>query len=46
MVCMRTQSGGTSGGVNIFDRGMKGKQKKWAAALPDCQKYDYLRDEV
>ncbi|XP_056136339.1 arginine-hydroxylase NDUFAF5, mitochondrial [Lampris incognitus] len=34
------------GAMNIFDRTMKRKQKKWAASLQDSSKYDYLRDEV
>ncbi|XP_046900169.1 arginine-hydroxylase NDUFAF5, mitochondrial [Hypomesus transpacificus] len=32
--------------MNIFDRTMKRKQKKWAASLQDADKYDYLRNEV
>lgn len=32
--------------MNIFDRTMKRKQKKWAALQQDSDKYDYLRDEV
>ncbi|XP_066516932.1 arginine-hydroxylase NDUFAF5, mitochondrial [Hoplias malabaricus] len=34
------------GGMNVFDRGMKKRQKNWASALHDHHKYDYLRDEV
>ncbi|KAM9454634.1 arginine-hydroxylase NDUFAF5, mitochondrial isoform 2-T2 [Clarias gariepinus] len=34
------------GAMNVFDRNMKRKQKKWAASLQDSEKYDYLRDEV
>lgn len=32
--------------MNVFDRSMKRKQKKWAASLPDSDKYDYLNNEV
>ncbi|KAF4075390.1 hypothetical protein AMELA_G00233920 [Ameiurus melas] len=34
------------GAMNVFNRNMKRKQKKWAATLPDSDQYDYLRDEV
>ncbi|XP_060716400.1 arginine-hydroxylase NDUFAF5, mitochondrial isoform X2 [Tachysurus vachellii] len=43
---VRNVSGGPAGAMNVFDRNMKRKQKKWAAILPDSDKYDYLRDEV
>uniref|UniRef100_A0A8C5MAM1 Arginine-hydroxylase NDUFAF5, mitochondrial n=1 Tax=Leptobrachium leishanense TaxID=445787 RepID=A0A8C5MAM1_9ANUR len=32
--------------LNVFDRGMKRKQRSWAAGLPHSQHYDYLREEV
>ena len=32
--------------MNVFDRNMKRRQKKWASSLQDNTKYDYLRDEV
>ncbi|KAI7810794.1 arginine-hydroxylase NDUFAF5, mitochondrial [Triplophysa rosa] len=34
------------GSMNVFDRRMKRKQKKWASSLPDSAKYDYLKNEV
>lgn len=34
------------GGMNVFNREMKKRQKKWAASLQDSQQYDYLREEV
>lgn len=42
----RNMSSRPGGAMNVFDRNMKRKQKKWAATLPDSHKYDYLRDEV
>ncbi|KAA0722011.1 Arginine-hydroxylase NDUFAF5, mitochondrial [Triplophysa tibetana] len=33
------------GAMNVFDRSMKRKQKKWSSALPDSDKYDYLKNE-
>ncbi|MBN3320237.1 NDUF5 hydroxylase, partial [Atractosteus spatula] len=36
----------TANSMNIFDRNMKRRQKNWAAALQDGDKYHYLRDEV
>lgn len=39
--------GSTSPGVlNIFDRGLKRKQKNWAAQQPELMRFDYLREEV
>ncbi|KAM6163089.1 arginine-hydroxylase NDUFAF5, mitochondrial [Rhynchocyon petersi] len=32
--------------LNIFDRGLKRKQKNWAAQQPEWIKYDYLKEEV
>ena len=40
----RHRSGGT--GMNVFDREMKRRQRKWAASLQGSQQFDYLRDEV
>ncbi|XP_036397032.1 arginine-hydroxylase NDUFAF5, mitochondrial isoform X1 [Megalops cyprinoides] len=34
------------GAMNVFDRSMKRKQKKWAALLQDSDKYEYLKEEV
>uniref|UniRef100_A0A8C7GRK7 Arginine-hydroxylase NDUFAF5, mitochondrial n=1 Tax=Oncorhynchus kisutch TaxID=8019 RepID=A0A8C7GRK7_ONCKI len=42
----RQLSGRAGGTMNVFDRTMKRRQKKWAASLQDSDKYDYLRDEV
>ncbi|KAJ8394104.1 hypothetical protein AAFF_G00049090 [Aldrovandia affinis] len=45
----RTSDRNTSrpgGAMNVFDRSMKRKQKKWAALLQDTEKYDYIKDEV
>nr|ADO27929.1 mitochondrial probable methyltransferase c20orf7-like protein [Ictalurus furcatus] len=42
----RNMSSRPGGAMNVFNRNMKRKQKKWAATLPDSDKYDYLRDEV
>ncbi|KAL1006134.1 hypothetical protein UPYG_G00068240 [Umbra pygmaea] len=39
-------SGRAGGTMNVFDRTMKRRQKKWAASQEDSKKYDYLRDEV
>ncbi|XP_003476435.2 arginine-hydroxylase NDUFAF5, mitochondrial isoform X1 [Cavia porcellus] len=40
-------SGSTSpGALNIFDRGLKRKQKNWAALQPEPTRFDYLREEV
>jgi len=41
--CFSSMQGGA---MNVFDRNMKRKQKKWASSLLDSDKYDYLRDEV
>ncbi|XP_010887549.2 arginine-hydroxylase NDUFAF5, mitochondrial isoform X1 [Esox lucius] len=41
----RQSSGRAGGTMNVFDRTMKRRQKKWAASQ-DTDKYDYLRDEV
>ncbi|KAM6144399.1 arginine-hydroxylase NDUFAF5, mitochondrial isoform 2-T2 [Erethizon dorsatum] len=39
--------GSTSpGALNIFDRGLKRKQKNWAAKQPEPTRFDYLREEV
>ena len=40
----RHRSGGA--GMNVFDREMKRRQRKWAASLQGSQQFDYLRDEV
>ncbi|XP_072513282.1 arginine-hydroxylase NDUFAF5, mitochondrial isoform X1 [Salminus brasiliensis] len=42
----RCLSSGPGGMMNVFDRNMKKRQKKWASSLQDSHKYDYLRDEV
>lgn len=42
----RRLSSGQGGAMNVFDRSMKRKQKKWAASLLDSDKYDYLKNEV
>ncbi|XP_004840892.1 arginine-hydroxylase NDUFAF5, mitochondrial isoform X2 [Heterocephalus glaber] len=34
------------GVLNIFDRGLKRKQKNWAAQQPEPTRFDYLREEV
>lgn len=34
------------GGMNVFNREMKKRQKNWAAGQQDRHQYDYLRDEV
>lgn len=34
------------GARSPFDRQLKRKQKNWAAAQPEAQRYDYLREEV
>uniref|UniRef100_UPI00398F2ED3 arginine-hydroxylase NDUFAF5, mitochondrial n=1 Tax=Pristiophorus japonicus TaxID=55135 RepID=UPI00398F2ED3 len=34
------------GGVNVFDRKMKRRQKNWASSMPESAKYDYLKEEV
>lgn len=41
-------SGSTSpgGALNIFHRGLKRKQKNWAALQPEPTRFDYLREEV
>ncbi|XP_039593820.1 arginine-hydroxylase NDUFAF5, mitochondrial isoform X1 [Polypterus senegalus] len=44
MDALRTAS--SSASMNVFDRSMKRKQKAWASALVDADKYDYLRNEV
>ena len=44
--CARQLSGRPGGAMNVFDRTMKRKQKKWAASLQDGDQYDYLRAEV
>ncbi|KAG9339050.1 hypothetical protein JZ751_024245 [Albula glossodonta] len=36
----------TGGAMNVFDRSMKRKQKKWAALRQDTNKYEYLKEEV
>ncbi|KAJ8002182.1 hypothetical protein DPEC_G00177170 [Dallia pectoralis] len=41
----RQSSGRVGCTMNVFDRTMKRRQKKWAASQ-DTDKYDYLRDEV
>ncbi|XP_053532277.1 arginine-hydroxylase NDUFAF5, mitochondrial isoform X2 [Ictalurus punctatus] len=46
VVTWRNMSSRPGGAMNVFNRNMKRKQKKWAATLPDSDKYDYLRDEV
>ncbi|XP_078505685.1 arginine-hydroxylase NDUFAF5, mitochondrial isoform X1 [Lissotriton helveticus] len=33
------------GVLNVFDRNMKRKQKNWAAALPNAEHYNYLKEE-
>uniref|UniRef100_A0AAR2K5R4 Arginine-hydroxylase NDUFAF5, mitochondrial n=1 Tax=Pygocentrus nattereri TaxID=42514 RepID=A0AAR2K5R4_PYGNA len=40
---LSSRQGGT---MNVFDRNMKRRQKKWASSLQEHNKYDYLRDEV
>ncbi|XP_051775657.1 arginine-hydroxylase NDUFAF5, mitochondrial isoform X2 [Erpetoichthys calabaricus] len=40
------RTGSSSASMNVFDRSMKRKQKAWASALVDADKYDYLRNEV
>ncbi|XP_060945280.1 arginine-hydroxylase NDUFAF5, mitochondrial [Limanda limanda] len=42
----RPVSGSGSGSMNVFDREMKRKQRRWAGSLQDSQLFDYLRDEV
>ncbi|KAL4641389.1 NADH dehydrogenase ubiquinone 1 alpha subcomplex assembly factor 5 isoform X1 [Arapaima gigas] len=36
----------SGGSMNVFDRTMKRRQKRWATAQRDGQQYEYLRDEV
>ncbi|XP_078261786.1 arginine-hydroxylase NDUFAF5, mitochondrial isoform X1 [Rhinoraja longicauda] len=43
----RTQASAAGSSANVFDRGMKRRQKKWAAAAAgDGGQCDYLREEV
>ncbi|KAL7845458.1 hypothetical protein AOLI_G00236500 [Acnodon oligacanthus] len=42
----RPLSSRQGGMMNVFDRNMKRRQKKWASSLQEHNKYDYLRDEV
>ncbi|KAK7930428.1 hypothetical protein WMY93_006823 [Mugilogobius chulae] len=39
-------SSSQSGGLNVFDRQMKRRQRQWAAAQSDAAQYDYIREEV
>ncbi|XP_071385109.1 arginine-hydroxylase NDUFAF5, mitochondrial [Centroberyx affinis] len=45
MLSSRQQSS-ARGAMNVFNREMKRRQRRWAASLQDSHKYDYLRDEV
>lgn len=42
----RRRVSGPDRSSNVFNRGMKKKQKNWASSLEDARQYDYLRDEV
>ncbi|XP_061436717.1 arginine-hydroxylase NDUFAF5, mitochondrial-like [Lethenteron reissneri] len=39
-------SSAAGGGVNVFDRRMKRRQRSWAASRPNAESYDYLRQAV
>nr|XP_032812097.1 arginine-hydroxylase NDUFAF5, mitochondrial isoform X2 [Petromyzon marinus] len=41
-----SHSSAAGGGVNVFDRRMKRRQRSWAASRPNAESYDYLRQTV
>ncbi|KAG8584024.1 hypothetical protein GDO81_008640 [Engystomops pustulosus] len=38
--------GASTSVFNVFDRGMKRRQKNWAASQANAQQYEYLREEI
>ncbi|XP_034456945.1 arginine-hydroxylase NDUFAF5, mitochondrial [Hippoglossus hippoglossus] len=42
----RLMSASGRGSMNVFDREMKRRQRRWAGSLQDTHLFDYLRDEV